>query len=511
MADELETAADALLDAGWERGWLAIRQTLRHDGKGMPAAIKTRLESLEERIKPQTLVGRVKAIVLSGSTAGVYFLDGETTVAGFERVDQTARELGELVAGDADAFAAVLPLVVRKEQGRQGAFGEGLAAGVDSIDDCWAALVSAFEATLEEERNVQVLRGFMYGAFRRDSAKFEAFLDAAMERASFINLVPFLQLAAPLGDSGCTRLMASLDNPSVPSWAFRYLGHSRATQALSDDWVAQLLQRLSVKPDGMEVAVDVLSMHIFDNPNPVGPRVRQLGRALLTNVPLTQHDHGLDHALERLVEFFLQGREGEAAARELLTTVRRGFEDYSLSGYGLAGTLAALFKVQPNAALETLVGDGLDEGNTYFRRRSLMGVQGVSALSEVPIEMLVAWCEKGGPERWSHVAPLLVAFDSQTEQSGLHWPASVLALLKRAPQPIEVARSLVELIEPMSYSGSRAEAIRQRLPLLDALARELGAMHAEQIELWRSQIIRIMDREARRELEEHRARDERFE
>ncbi len=74
-----------------------------------------------------------------------------------------------------------------------------------------------------------------------------------------------------------------------------------------------------------------------------------------------------------------------------------------------------------------------------------------------------------------------------------------------------MAKSLVELIEPMSWSGSRAEAIKQRLPLLHELSRLLGPEPAEQIEFWRSQLIKTMDREARRELEDHRARDERFE
>jgi len=63
----------------------------------------------------------------------------------------------------------------------------------------------------------------------------------------------------------------------------------------------------------------------------------------------------------------------------------------------------------------------------------------------------------------------------------------------------------------MSWSGSRAEAIKQRLPLLDALASMLEPEHTEQIAAWRSQITKTIEREARRELEEHRANNERFE
>lgn len=511
MADALEAATIPLLDSGWEKGWLAIRQTIRFDGKGLPAEIRARLGKLEERAKPKTLTGRVKAIVLNGHAAGVDFADGESASAAYERADRLASELGKLVAGDADAFAAVLPMVVSNEQGRQWMFGEGLAAGTRAIDSCWEALVLAFESTPEEQRNVQVLRGFLSGVFKRDPAVFEWLLDAAMERASLARWVPILQLSAPLNDSGCKRLLASMDNPNVSAWVFQHLGFGRTTENLPDDTLAHLLQRLSIKPEGLEVAVDVLSMHIFDNPNPVGPRVRQVARSVLATVPLSRHNHRMDHALKRLVEFFLRGGEGEAVARELLTAIRKGLEDYSLSRYDMTEMLAALFEVQPRAALEILVGDDTDEGDTYIRRRGLAGGRHSSALSRVPIEVLVAWCEEGDSARWTHVAPLLPAFEPRADGEGMQWSEKVLMLLKRAPQPIAVAGSLVELIEPMSWSGSRAEAIKQRLPLLDGLALALGPEHVEQIAVWRNQITKTMEREARRELEEHRARDERFE
>ena len=510
MADALEKATTSFLEAGWEKGWLAIRQTIQFDEAALPDEIKARLRGLEERTKPKTLVGRVKAIVLNGYAAGLDYSDGENFSIGYERAERNARELGELVAVDAEAFATLLPLIVSNDQGRQYMFGTGLATGTDSIDACWSALVAAFEAAPEEQRNVQVLRGFMSGVFEKDEATFERLLDAAMHRVSLAKWVPVLQLSAPLGDKDCARLLASMDNPSVPAWVFQYLSLGRATQELGDDTFAQLLQRLSIKPDGLETAIDVLSMHIFDNPKPVGPRVTDVARTLLASVPLSRRNHRMDHTLGRLVEFFLKGTAGEVAARELLVAVRRGFENYTLSKYDLTETLAALFKGQPRAALEILVGDETDEGDTY-RRHSFAGGHRSSALASIPVDALLEWCEEGGPERWAHVAPLLPAFAPGTDAAEPRWSEIVLTLLERAPRPIDVAASLVDLIRPMNWNGSRAEAIKQRLPLLDALASLLGTEHAEQIAAWRSQITKTIEREARRELEEHRANNERFE
>jgi hypothetical protein len=70
---------------------------------------------------------------------------------------------------------------------------------------------------------------------------------------------------------------------------------------------------------------------------------------------------------------------------------------------------------------------------------------------------------------------------------------------------------VVDVIIPMSWSGSRAEVIRQRLPLLDDLNRMVGPGHEAEIVQWRRHITEVMEQEARRELEEHRSRNERFE
>lgn len=182
-----------------------------------------------------------------------------------------------------------------------------------------------------------------------------------------------------------------------------------------------------------------------------------------------------------------------------------------LSRYDLTETLAALFKTQPTLALQTLVGDDADDAEAYLRRHSLAGGRRLSALAGIPIEALMKWCGDGPVERWARVAPLVPAFEPQVESGDLRWSAQVLALLKHAPAPVAVAETLVELVEPMSWSGSRAEAIRSRLPLLDALADILGPEKTSDVERWKSNAQRALEREVRRELEEYRARNERFE
>jgi len=252
-------------------------------------------------------------------------------------------------------------------------------------------------------------------------------------------------------------------------------------------------------------------MHIFDNPTPIGPLVSDVARALIANTPLTKQHRSIDHEFAGVIKKFAVGADGEQAARRLLMAMREGFENFSLSHYDLNESLATLFRAQPRLALDMLVGDKPNNDRAYARRHLLAGGHRSSALAQIPIEALVQWCRDGSPDRWAHVAPLVPAFAPGEPSEGPRWSERVLSLLQYAPEPAKVAGRLVELIEPMSWSGSHAEAIRQRLPLLDELAQALGPEHADEVAGWRSQVMLRLNREVRRELEEHRARNERFE
>lgn len=513
MHESLESAAATLRARGWEHGWLAMRQTLAFDGKkGLPPTSHARLVRLEQATRPSTLVGQVKAIVLSSRSAGMDFADGEPAIKGYERADKRARELGELVAADDEAFAQVAPLVVANAQGRQWPFGEGLAASTPSLEATWTNLVAAYEATSPGERSVQVLRGFLCGTSKRDRGMFDRLLDQSMTRTSLIEWVPVLQLSAELDERGCDRLLALINNPSVPAWVFQHLGLGRATEPVPSHRLAELLERLGIKPDGLAVALDILHMHLYGDPKPIGPQLTACAHSLIANAPLTRHYHGLDHGLSELIQRFLVGSVGEPPARALLGRINEAIAQFAVSRYDFTETLKALFKVQPMLALDALVGDDDPDGAAgYVRRDALSGGPRSNTLMDIPEDALIAWCRAGGPNRWSRVAPLVPAYDSRAEGAPLEWSGLVKALIANAPNPATVAEAVVYVLIPTSWSGSRAEIIRQRLPLLDELEQLVGPGYEVEIAQWRRNVTEVMEREARRELDEHRLRNERFE
>jgi len=449
--------------------------------------------------------------VLASYISGLDYSDGEDAVFGHERAEARSKELGELVANDPATFEVLLPLLVTNQQGRHWSFGTGLADAVESLSACWAAMTKAFEETSEEQRNVQVLRGFLHTTYSRDRDTFERCLDEASGRAALASWVPVLQLSAPLDEAGCNRLLASMDNPAVAASSFQYLAFGRATERLSDHLLAGLLQKLSIKPDGLNVAIEVLYLHIHGKDRPIGPRVTAVARTLTANALLTTPHERLDHELSGVIKKFLCGPDGASTAINLLLALRKKFDDHLISRYDLTKTIAALFEVQPTLSLNALIGDEDDADNIGMRRFALAGGRRTSALSEISIDALMDWCRAGSPQRWLRVAPLLPAFANLESNQAPMWSKGVITLLQNSPDPVAVGAVLVELVTPSGWSGSRAEAIRQRLPLLDQLAEALGPENANAVASWRSSVMLTIDRETRREFEQHQERSERFE
>ena len=167
MLQELEEAVSKLASIGWERGWVAIKQTLQFEGGKMPGDVRQRLRTLEQIAHPKTLVEQTKAVVLSSFVGGLDFGDTieDTDVASaYDRADQLAKELGEKVGSDKEALNELLPsLVENRSGGRQWKFGEGLAAGNIGARLIWRALVDAYATSASHSRSISVLRGFYAG------------------------------------------------------------------------------------------------------------------------------------------------------------------------------------------------------------------------------------------------------------------------------------------------------------------------------------------------------------
>lgn len=512
--DLLEEVVRSMDGVQTEMFWLAIRQTLAFDKPGMPEAGLNRLLDLEEFSRPKTLESKIRAVVLTSFGSGFDVTDGdedEDVNKPHERADRDAFRLGKLAAADLKFLQSMLPELMENRQGRHWRFGHGLAQGSDSLAIVWGMLVEAFQEAPTESRNVQVLNGYLFGVNEKSRVEFSEFMNQAMSHPSLAQWVPLFQAGVGIDSEGFDRLMRCLEMGIAPASAYQYLGYGRASADLTEDQLVDILSRLTSIAGGDLVALDVLSLHRYGESLDFGPRLIEFGRMLLLELSRSKHTDHTDFHVKRLMLKCLSGVDGEPVAREILKAIRHGLEDLTLSPYDIDDEIDALFEVQPIAALDILVGQEDDEGVAFMRRRDLEKIDGSHPMSKIPATVLTEWASKN-PSRWVALAASVPALTQSSQDDGqANWSEKAVSLVKGAPSPWSVAELLLERIYPRSWIGSRARILQARLKLFEEMLRLLPSTDAQKLEDKRAYFLKVIDRERRRESEEDRQQNERFE
>ncbi len=516
LEDALEQAARALRDKGWAKGWIVIRNTLARD-EGLPEKSRERLQRLVDDLQPVRLVDRVTTFVLHYWQAGSFsfeeYKDQERAMS------ESVRRLGVEAARAEGEWQPIAELVTKVQsegtEGRQRDFGLELAEGASDLRALWVVLVNAFESHSEGERNVEVLCGFLSGVFKRDQRLFNEILDAAMERPILRNWIPLLQASVPIDGKGYERLIRLLDDESkIPEGSFSCLPSYGSTQELADGQIARLIEKLHAREHGADVAFELLFGHCEGCDGAPGPLLRQAAYRVLESLTAERwfgrefYDMvpGMyQHMLERLAKVFLSGQEQEtlASVHRIIGRIRDWADHRGCrpDDFDAAIAIMTLIQLHPSAALDMLVGDGVDETAKGWRQ-ALESDGEWSIFQKLSPDDLLAWCRAGTGARWVHVAPLVQAWEG--EGKDLRWSAHARALIESAPEPFrtEVADSFAYCIaspDNPRVGGALADDIAQRLPLFEELKTLLGPAHIEHVEQLRKQAEALIEKKRKAE------------
>jgi hypothetical protein len=169
MFDALdESATQIQAQKAWNDGWVAVRNTLRYDGKNFDKEVKKRLERLEKHLRPSDLLEQARIFALSDHHRSVDLADAvehdEDGSAGWRRTEEITRKLGTQVAQSPDTLKALLPDLVSTNGTRLNSFGRGLAEGCSDKHQMFNSLRAEIEKTPPETRNISVLMGFLSAA-----------------------------------------------------------------------------------------------------------------------------------------------------------------------------------------------------------------------------------------------------------------------------------------------------------------------------------------------------------
>ncbi len=509
MKDDLRRAVRFLSSPDWEEGWGAIREVIWLDGQRMEEAELKELWELEEASCPGSLFSRLRALML-GKHLGLVLSEGEKSPDWWHDVDKYVQQLGREFAQEEH----LMPETARSVTGGgqygdstvKSALGKSIAVQVSDMNKVWEILLEGYKSWPEMERDEAVLKGYLEGVYGRDVALFNKLMDEAAERKALVRYIPFFQSCVPLDHVGRDRLLEVMGYPEIAAKDFECLAYSPSYRISDDKDVAIIMEGLLGMNGAQFVVARILSYYISECERSFDPCFLKVAYEVLEAALVSwvsgddlSVDGGIDFDVKRVVEFLFGYGVDEGLAEEkiryiLLRLVEKARVDRLWPVPQLKEAMKAIFRVQPVAALDILVGDD-DSHEARLRRTSLDKEGEICPLLDVPGEVLNRWCRAGGRHRWVYVASIVPAIVLATgvgvNEGEWKWSSQVVALLGDAPNKIDVAETLVKRISECSWVGSGAEAISKRMPLLDQLADMLGTEHDADIERWRGRLLGI--------------------
>ena len=395
-------------------------------------------------------------------------LDGEP-ISATERLEAIVRDLGATVATDDEVFAELLPDILSGGY-RAWTFGRGLASASPDLRATWARLAEGLELIDTEQRNVQVLRGFLAELWENDRALAQDLLDSALDQPALVEFIPVLHSAVSIDARGVERLKRALSAGKVPVWLYRNLAFGRTTDHLEGGVLKDLVLQIADQPNGFDVALEILFMRLYSDHSAQRehePKLFEAGRELLRSVTFRKGSQREDYHLAGVVKTSLAAPDTGPVAAEIAVRLRQAVAARETYPWYNEDMLTALLEVQPRAVL-----DALFEGNDRDQQVGIdlfLGDCRVNPADAISCETLIAWCE-GDRERRYHLAASIITFAHRPQASGPQvWSEQAKALLSSAPDPRIVLAVVIERFQPMNWSGSRAAQMETNALLLDSL------------------------------------------
>lgn len=501
----------------WREGWIFCRHVAIQYRDQMPPETASRLAALEADLRPSNLEERVRGIVLGSNVlvTGLDALSLEDDPDSPERMEEIARELGASVAADDDAFSELIPDIVRGGT-KAWAFGCGLADRCPNPRTAWSRLVEGVARTPPEERDVQVLRGFLAQLWERDKELAQALLDSAVDESALQGLLPVLQSDVVLDERGVERLKRALKTEQNSVGIYRNLASGRVTQKADGALLKDLLLTIADQPDGVDAAIEILYRWLssdhqeeLDSEAPL----LEFGRELFHRAFSGTSNLPDDHLMAGVARAALKGEDAFPLAADVARRLMQAVAAREIYWINCRDFLKALCELQPKAVLDAIFIDNMEHRELVLAFESF-GRYGANPADVIPQEALLDWCEEDRNQRYLLAASLITfaRIHWRAPYAPPAWSEQAKALLASAPDPVAVLKVLIERIRTgVDSPESRAERIESDARLLDCLEPQVRSVVGSVVAETKAELLNEAERERARERERDRASNERFE
>lgn len=521
--DELEEIVRSHAAGGsWPKMWMAIKQTLSFDSDAAHPELRTRLEALERLAAPSDSYSEIEAYVLA-STWDHVESGGELNTAGVDAIETRITSLGEVAAAEPSYLEQLGPRLWEGEFDALYPFGIGLAHGSVDLMATFEHLSHLVQRQAPAVLHPLVLRGYINAVHDMDPglarAMQERVLDHALLRPHFIYLLG----ASKVAPWGIEKLLDLARGGEFEPWRFRQLAYGRMHESIPDGDLSELLAVLNGRDDGVYTTLDILEMRFFvgkDSTYMPSEDLLSAGRWAIRNLlsgEREQMDLSRIRGIERIARRCLSASAPEQEIKEIVKLLCDGVDAFRFYSFDLDVTITTLTSNFPEIVLSEVFSSGDREHRLIHHLFKDRLSRSSPSLNSAPVSRLIAWCQ-GDQDRIARVATAVCAYTAaEAGDVPLEHPKRVVlsepikALLQAAVDKRGIVDTIFSGIQPMSWSGSRADIMEVRARAFAELlehplpeVRDLAARKLERVE----QVVR---QEREREAVEHSGREQRFE
>ena len=519
LAEEFEK------DGGWPQGWVGVRGAIRAAKEAKRGQDLEKLAALAERLKPSSLGERIESYVAPKQctaldVAKLEFDDEKRYKRAQKQVEVICQGIGEELAKDLDALATHLPAILSANTENGRIVGCAIGSNVADPTLAWDILLSTALSLSADNHRANFLSAFLSGLAEKDRSKAETFLDSALKNERLHLYLVEMQCAVGLDERGCARLMEAVKLKTVPSCTFRNLGYGGVSNEVPGPLFRDLVVAIGERDDGLDPAFYVLYMRLFSRR--ANEDDRKVGRHLLSLVRFEGNGQKEGRELAKIARHCLVSPGDHAVALQLCRRFRDGVAQCNVYGWHYTNLISVLGRLFPRAILDVLVERDKPEPPWPWHIYGLFRENDSCPLEAIDDATLLDWAREKPATRFLQLAAIVrpweVAHSEDTppidvneETSPLTWRPVAISLVREAPDSLAVLSEFMDLFRSSGGSGSSADILSKRLPLLEQLQDDpdpdIAGWVGKFIEEFKAEI------ESRRqwEADRDRERDERFE
>jgi len=435
----------------WPEAVEALGDFLRHQSSKVGPETVHRVRALVDELKPQSLDARVRFLVTEMSWDYLCDEEQDHELLYGRQVDAVRKFAAELVR-EPDILRSLLPSMSRQLAPRDGrypqrmtrAFGEAIAELADAPLDWLARITEALHELPQEDRDFDLLSGYLVGindGFPEEVASFKV---RAAESDILAPALPLVCRRLGIVASDIPLVLSALHEGRLPPWPLAQWTPGRALHAVEAPAVAPLFDALlDHSVEGYAVALELIGMYAFRRHEVLEdfrPQLRKIAENLRRWEPVRHHASDAHH-FGNLMRWLLEKGRDDSDARVAALALSRALADHQddsteamlrarlIEERMIKPVIRLLLGNFPEIAWTVIGQTILSDRVRGWRLSYLLGNRLSSddrhdaAILSLPEDVLFEWCRAhpdGAPAFTATVVPVLTTYNRDAKEHSLH-------------------------------------------------------------------------------------------